>query len=203
MNFIESVLWWGLYLSSGKENRRLVFTSFIKRVTRTFHVVFVQRRQRNVQKNMMHVLSCCFADLVCLLFCRSRCRRRRRCLSSLFKCTERKKTFFRVACRCLGHVHPVRFQSSVARTMFIRFCSYSPLGFTKMQYLFTCSLDERNKRITHARGREIITWNCLVVVLSLFFFVNWFIDFLWLYYLTSIFLRKRTKPWFLMIQKER
>ena len=151
MNFIESVLWWGLYLSSGKENRRLVFTSSIKRVTRTFHVVFVQRRQRNVQKSMMHVLSCCFANLVCLLFCRSRCRRRRRCLSSLFKCTERNKTFFRVACRCLGHVHPVRFQSSVARTMFIRFCSYSPLGFTKMQYLFTCSLDERNKRITHAR----------------------------------------------------
>ena len=135
--------------------RKRKSSSSIKRVTRTFHVVFVQRRQRNVQKNMMHVLS--FANLVCLLFCRSGCRRRRRCLSSLFKCTERNKTFFRVACRCLGHVHPVRFQSSVARTMFIRFCSYSPLGFTKMQYLFTCSLDERNKRITHARGREIIT----------------------------------------------
>ena len=176
MNFIESVLWWGLYLSSGKENRRLVFTCSIKRVTRTFHVVFVQRRQRNVRNNMMHVLSCCFANLVCLLFCRSRCRRRR--LSSLFKCTEHKKTFFRVACRCLGHVHPVRFQSSVARTMFIRFCSYSPSRFTKIQYLFTCSLGERNKRITHARAREIITWNCLVVVLSLVFFVNWFIDFL-------------------------
>ena len=134
-----------------------MFTSSIKRVTRTFQVVFVQRRQRNVQKNMMHVLSCFFANLVCLLFCRSRCRRRRRCLSSLFKCTEHKKTFFRVACRCLGHVHPVRFQSSVARTMFIRLCSYSPLRFTKLQYLFTCSLDERNKRITHARACEIIT----------------------------------------------
>ena len=93
--------------------RKRTSSSSIKRVTRTFHVVFVQRRQRNVQKNMMHVLSCCFANLVCLLFCRSRCRRRRRCLSSLFKCTERNKTFFRVACRCLGHVHPVRFQSSV------------------------------------------------------------------------------------------
>ena len=78
-----------------------LFTSSIKRVTRTFHVVCVQRRQRNVQKNMMHVLSCCFANLVCLLFCRSRWRRRRRWLSSVFKCTERKKTFFRVACRCL------------------------------------------------------------------------------------------------------
>ena len=31
----------------------------------------------------MHVRSCCFANLNLLLFCRSRCRRRRRCLSSL------------------------------------------------------------------------------------------------------------------------
>ena len=31
----------------------------------------------------MHVQSCCFANLNLLLFCRSRCRRRRRCLSSL------------------------------------------------------------------------------------------------------------------------
>ena len=31
----------------------------------------------------MHVRSCCFANLNLLLFCRWRCRRRRRCLSSL------------------------------------------------------------------------------------------------------------------------
>ena len=31
----------------------------------------------------MHVQSCCFADLNLLLFCRSRLRRRRRCLSFL------------------------------------------------------------------------------------------------------------------------
>ena len=43
----------------------------------------MQRRLRNVQKSVMHVKSCCFADLILLLFCRSRCRRRRRCLSSL------------------------------------------------------------------------------------------------------------------------
>ena len=48
-----------------------------------FHVVVVQRRQRNVQKSVMHVQSCCFANLNLLLFCRSRWRRRRRCLSSL------------------------------------------------------------------------------------------------------------------------
>ena len=34
-------------------------------------------------KKVMHVQSCCSADLNLLLFCRSRCRRRRRCLSSL------------------------------------------------------------------------------------------------------------------------
>ena len=59
----------GLYLSSEKEkeNRCLVFTSSIKRAVRKFHVVVVQRRQRNVQKSVMHVHSCCFANLNLLL----------------------------------------------------------------------------------------------------------------------------------------
>ena len=48
---------------------------------RHFHVVVEQRRSRNVQKGLMHVQSCCFANLNLLLFCRCRCRRR--CLSSL------------------------------------------------------------------------------------------------------------------------
>ena len=73
------------YRSSGKEkqSRRLVFTSSTKREIRQFHVVVVQWRQRNVQKSVMHVQSCFFANLNLLLFCRSRCRRRRLCLSSL------------------------------------------------------------------------------------------------------------------------
>ena len=53
------------------------------REQRHFHVEIAQRRLRNVQKSVMHVQSCCFASLILLLFCRSRCRRRRRCLSSL------------------------------------------------------------------------------------------------------------------------
>ena len=75
----------GLYLRSEKEkgNCCLVFTSSIKRETRRFHDVVVQQRQRNVQKSVMHVQSCCFANLNLFLFCRSRCRPRRRCLSSL------------------------------------------------------------------------------------------------------------------------
>ena len=48
-----------------------------------FHVAVVQRRLRNVQKSLTHVQKYCFANLNLLLFCRSRCRRRRRCLSSL------------------------------------------------------------------------------------------------------------------------
>ena len=50
--------------SSGKEeeSRCLVFTSSTKREIRYFHVVVVQRRQRNVQKSVMHVQSCCFAN---------------------------------------------------------------------------------------------------------------------------------------------
>ena len=34
----------------------------------SFHVVVVQGRQRSVQKSVMHVQSCCFANLILLLF---------------------------------------------------------------------------------------------------------------------------------------
>ena len=46
-----------------------MFTSSIKREIRKFHVLVVQRHERNVQKIVMHVQSCCFADLNLLLFC--------------------------------------------------------------------------------------------------------------------------------------
>ena len=74
-----------LYQSSGKEREGccLVFTCLTQRETGHFHVVVVQRRQRNLQKRVMHVQSCCFANLNLLLFCRSHCLRRRRCVSSL------------------------------------------------------------------------------------------------------------------------
>ena len=48
-------------------------TSSTKREVRHFYVVVAQRRQRNVQKNVMHVQSCCYANLNRLLFCRPRC----------------------------------------------------------------------------------------------------------------------------------
>ena len=64
-----------LHPSSGKDNRCLVLTSPTKREIRHFHVVVVQRRQRNVQKSVLHVPSCCFAKINLLLFCRSRCLR--------------------------------------------------------------------------------------------------------------------------------
>ena len=50
---------------------------------RHFHVMVVQSRQRNVQKSVMYVQSCCYANLTLLLFCRSLCRLGRRCLNSL------------------------------------------------------------------------------------------------------------------------
>ena len=55
-----------------KESRRLVFTSSPKGVIRHFHVVVVHWEQRNIQKSVMHVRSCCFANLNVLLFCCSR-----------------------------------------------------------------------------------------------------------------------------------
>ena len=74
-----------LYQSSGKEKENccLVFPSWTKR-ERHFHAVVVQRRQRNVQKRVIHVQSCYFANLNLLVYSgRSRCRRRRLCLRCL------------------------------------------------------------------------------------------------------------------------
>ena len=65
------------------EPRVLVFTFPIKRESTKFHIVVVQQRQRNVQKSVPHVQSCCFASLNLLFFCRFRCRRRRHCSGSL------------------------------------------------------------------------------------------------------------------------
>ena len=68
-----------------RKKNSVLFTYFIKRAREIskFHVVVVLRRLGNVQKSVMHVQSCCFANLNLLLFCRSRCRCHRRCLSSL------------------------------------------------------------------------------------------------------------------------
>ena len=50
----------GLHQSSGKEKESscLLFPSSTKCEIRHFHVVVVKRRQRNVQKSVMHVQSC-------------------------------------------------------------------------------------------------------------------------------------------------
>ena len=60
------------------QKARTYFTYSIKQASEIekFHVAVVQQRLRNVQKGVMHVLKL-------LLFCRSRCRRRRRWLDSL------------------------------------------------------------------------------------------------------------------------
>ena len=47
----------------------------------------MQRQQRNVQKSVMRVQSCCFANLTLFLFCRSRRLHRHRCLNSLMQVT--------------------------------------------------------------------------------------------------------------------
>ena len=72
----------GLYQSSGKEKENccFVFPSSTKREVRRFHVVVVQRRLRSVQKRVMHVQSCYFANLNLLVYC---CSRYCRCLSFL------------------------------------------------------------------------------------------------------------------------
>ena len=53
----------------------------------------MQRRQRNVQKRVVLVQACCFANLNLLLFCRSRCHRRRRCLRTLISHIVTKRAY--------------------------------------------------------------------------------------------------------------
>ena len=64
VEFLRSV-----YQISGKEKENwcLVFPSLTKREIRHFHVVVLQRRLRNVQKSVMQVQSCCFANITDLL----------------------------------------------------------------------------------------------------------------------------------------
>ena len=68
----------GLFLSLEEQNENILqFTFYIKGEIRQSHVVVVQWQQRNVQNSVMHVHSCCFANLNLLLFCRIHCLRRR------------------------------------------------------------------------------------------------------------------------------
>ena len=77
----------GPYLSLEKERETfcVVFTYSVKQVHEIgkFHLPVVQRWLKNVQKSVMHVQSCCFANINLLLFCCSLCRPRCCCLSSL------------------------------------------------------------------------------------------------------------------------
>ena len=60
-NFLWDRIYHYLSLEKESDNFCVVFTYFIKRAReiRKFHVVAVQRRQRNVQNSVMHVQSCC------------------------------------------------------------------------------------------------------------------------------------------------
>ena len=77
----------GPYLSLEKERETfcVVFTYSVTQVheIRKFLVAVMQRWLKNVQKSVMRVQSCCFANINLLLFSRSRCRRRCCSLSSL------------------------------------------------------------------------------------------------------------------------
>ena len=75
-----------LYQSSGKEKEgrrfEFVFTSSMK----PYNLILRRSCVTTAKKNSeMHVQRCCFANLNLLLFCDSRCRRCRRCLSFLIK----------------------------------------------------------------------------------------------------------------------
>ena len=55
-----------LCLDKGKETFCVVFTYSVKRVSEItkFHVAVRQGWQKNVQKSVMHVQSCCFTNVI-------------------------------------------------------------------------------------------------------------------------------------------
>ena len=76
LGFFQELNSRGLYLISQhkKENHCLVFMSSTKCENRKLQIVFEQWQQKNVQKSMMHVQSCCFANLNLMPFCCCCCR---------------------------------------------------------------------------------------------------------------------------------
>ena len=81
---IFAVEFWGTISKFGERaSCCLLFLSSTKREFRHFHIIVVQRRQRNAYKKAWCTCKVvgCFANRNLLLFCRSCCRRCRRCLS--------------------------------------------------------------------------------------------------------------------------
>ena len=75
---------WILKVGIKVQEKKTSVVVLLRRKIRQFHFVIVQRRHGNAQKSVMLVQSCFFALISNLLvFCRSRCPRRRPCLSSL------------------------------------------------------------------------------------------------------------------------
>ena len=126
-----------LYQSSGKEkeNRCLAFTSSAKRENRKYHVVVVQRRQRNVLKKRDARAKLLFYLSLFSSFCLSPCRRRRCCSSSLtvfcrmqiamIQFAVRRKTRYNLHTLWLTHTLPSS-SDSVTSDWVISMTAYYP-----------------------------------------------------------------------------
>ena len=99
-------LYQSLKFRKRKESRCLehVSTFCTKHEIRQFYVLRAVTA-KNLQKSVMHVQSFCFANPNLLLFCRSCCQPRRRCLSSLLFQLNRHATWFCLQTQNLGKGH--------------------------------------------------------------------------------------------------
>ena len=83
-NFVKCWQIWVEFEAVSKfRKRQRKSLSYVHAKLGYLHVVVVHLRQRNVKKSVMHVQSCCTANLNLLVFCGCRWRRSSRCLSSL------------------------------------------------------------------------------------------------------------------------
>ena len=71
--------------------KHCIFLSATKREIRQFHIMVVQGWQRNVEKRMMYMQNCCFANinLQCIALCRSCCCGCHHCFRFLITNSER------------------------------------------------------------------------------------------------------------------
>ena len=106
-----------------KRKRKFLRCALLLGKAGAWTLIVVQRRLRNLQKSVMHVHSCCFADINLLLFSSSLWRRLHRCLSFLL---WRSRNFATMV--TWRHTSPLHRKCLLA--------GYSMSGFTVYEFFF-------------------------------------------------------------------
>ena len=124
---------------------------------------------KHVQKSVMHVQSCSFTNINLSLFCRSRCRRHRCCLSSLLLSSQKWATM--VTCRHSSPLYcklfQVRFTDFCAQIVQINEHKSEPAHFALNTISLPLSLS-RSSTIQLFRSFSIFHFSSTTTTILLF-----------------------------------